>query len=121
MVTTRRVLLVDDHDDARELLEVLCERRGHHVKSSATGAGGVATAIAFRPHIAFIDIRLPDISGFDVARTLRAEMGAFCPRLIALSGFGHPEARDRATRDGFDEYVIKPIDLDALETLIRSA
>jgi DNA-binding response OmpR family regulator len=52
---------------------------------------------------------------------LRAEMGATCPRLVALSGFGHAEARDRATREGFDEYVIKPIDFDALEILIKGS
>lgn len=121
MVEPRRILLVDDHDDSRELLEVLWERSGHHVKSAATGTSGVATAISFRPHIAFIDIRLPDISGFDVARTLRVEMGASCPRLVALSGFGHPEVRDRALRDGFDEYVIKPVDFNALEALIRGS
>jgi two-component system, sensor histidine kinase len=121
MVVPRRVLLVDDHDDARELLEALCEHSGHQVETASTGAGGVAAAVAFQPHIAFIDIRLPDISGFEVARTLRAEMGPSCPRLVALSGFGHSEAKERASRDGFDEYVIKPIDVDALENLIRGS
>ena len=122
MVEPRRVLLVDDHDDARELLGVLVEMHGHEVVTAGNGASAIEIALAFRPHVAFIDIRLPDMEGFDVARALRTRLQNECPRLIALSGLATtPESRDRALREGFDEYVVKPIDAKRLEVLITTS
>ena len=68
-----------------------------------------------------MDIKLPQLDGYDVARALRARMGAACPRLIALSGFGETRAFDRARDAGFDDYVVKPIDAKRLEGLITGA
>ncbi len=114
MVVPQRVLLVDDHDDARELLSELCEVLGHHVASAATGHEALELAATFLPTVAIVDLRLPDIDGFEVAQKLRARSG--CPRLIALSG--SIETRSRALEHGFDDYVIKPIDAKRLQMLI---
>ncbi|MEO6776543.1 MAG: response regulator [Kofleriaceae bacterium] len=117
----RRVLLVDDHADARELLRELCMLRGHVVAEAYDGPSGIETALAFRPDVAFVDIKLPRLDGYDVARALRERMGTTCPRLVALSGFGEQRALDRARDAGFDDYVVKPIDAKRLEVLISGA
>ncbi len=114
MVVPQRVLLVDDHDDARELLSELCEVLGHQVASAATGHEALELAASFLPTVAFVDLRLPDIDGFEVAQKLRAR--ADCPRLIALSG--SIETRSRVLDHGFDDYVTKPIDAKRLQVLI---
>jgi CheY-like chemotaxis protein len=114
MVASQRVLLVDDHDDARELLSELCAVLGHEVAQAATGHQALEVAAAFLPTVAILDLRLPDIDGFEVARRLR--QAPSCPRLIALSG--STETRSRAIEHGFDDYVIKPIDAKRLQMLI---
>ena len=121
MVAPRRVLLVDDHDDARELLRELCILRGHVVAEAYDGPSGIETALAFRPDVAFVDIKLPQLDGYDVARALRDRMGTTCPRLVALSGLGSSHALDLARAAGFDDYVVKPIDAKRLEVLITGA
>ena len=121
MVAPRRVLLVDDHADARELLRELCVLRGHVVAEAHDGPSGIETALTFRPDVAFVDIKLPQLDGYGVARALRDQMGAACPRLVALSGFGETRAFDRAREAGFDDYVVKPIDAKRLEGLITGA
>jgi CheY-like chemotaxis protein len=118
MVEPRRILLVEDHADSRELLRALCEHLGHRVEEASDGHGAIEQALAFRPDVAFIDIGLPHADGYQVARELRRQMEAGCPRLVALSGFGTLEARNRAIDAGFDEYVVKPIDVKRLEVLI---
>jgi CheY-like chemotaxis protein len=119
MVEPRRILLVEDHADSRELLRELCEHLGHRVAEAADGHGAIEEALAFRPDVAFIDIGLPHADGYQVARELRRQMEARCPRLVALSGFGTLEARDRAIHAGFDEYIVKPIDVKRLAVLIN--
>ncbi|CAN5173682.1 N/A [soil metagenome] len=114
MVVAQRVLLVDDHDDARELLADLCEVLGHLVASAATGGAALELAATFRPTVAIVDLHLPDIGGFEVAQKLRASSS--CPRLIALSG--STETRSRAIAHGFDDYVTKPIDAKRLQMLL---
>jgi len=114
-------LLVDDHADARELLRELCLLRGHVVAEAHDGPSGIETALAFRPDVAFVDIKLPTLDGYDVAKRLREQMGATCPRLVALSGFGETKALDRARDAGFDDYVVKPIDAKRLERLITGS
>jgi DNA-binding response OmpR family regulator len=121
MGNARRVLLIDDHGDTRELLRDLCELRGHEVADAADGPDGIERALSFLPDVAFIDIGLPRMDGYSVARELRRAMRDACPRLIGLSGFGNEEARVRALEAGFDEYVVKPIDAKRLEVLIIGA
>ncbi len=114
MVVPQRVMIVDDHDDARELLAELCVVLGHQVASASTGRGALDLAETFRPTVAVIDLRLPDIDGLEVARMLRAR--GLCPRLVALSG--STETRSRTIDHGFDDFVLKPIDAKRLQVLI---
>jgi len=92
--------------------------RGHVVAEAHDGPAGIETAITFKPDVAFVDIKLPTLDGYEVARALREQMGTACPRLVALSGFGETRALERARAAGFDEYVVKPIDSKRLEGLI---
>ena len=114
----RKILLVDDNDDARELLKALCDLHGHEVAEAADGPTGIERALAFRPDVAFIDIGLPGCDGYEVARQVRARLEGARPILIALSGYGSGEHRRQAIEAGFDDHVVKPIDLATLIRLI---
>ncbi|HEX3764619.1 MAG TPA: hybrid sensor histidine kinase/response regulator [Kofleriaceae bacterium] len=115
------VLVIDDNEDGREMLRCLCELHGHRVLEAGDGEAGVVCAIEGRPDIAFIDIGLPTIDGYEVARRVRAKLGAATPRLVALSGYGSHEHRARALEAGFDAHVAKPIDIVHLHREIAAA
>ncbi len=87
---------------------------GHQVLTAADGVEGVAIAIASRPDIALIDIGLPSIDGYEVARRLRQHPDTCNTKLIALTGYGLDEDRRRALAAGFDMHLVKPIDADSL-------
>jgi signal transduction histidine kinase len=115
-----KVLVIDDNDDGREMLRALCELGGHEVIEAADGPEGVERALEVGPDIAFVDIGLPTIDGYEVARRLRAR--AERPiRLIALSGYGSPEHRERAFEAGFDDHIAKPISHEQLRRCIAQA
>jgi two-component system, sensor histidine kinase len=104
-----RVLLVEDNEEGREALGELLSLWGCAVSEAADGEDGVAKALAERPRLAMVDIGLPDIDGYEVARRIReSEDGEHC-RLVALTGYGQPEDRRRALAAGFDQYMVKPI------------
>jgi len=106
--TPCRVLVVDDNEDGRQMLRALCELDGHQVTEAADGLEAVERVFADRPDIAFVDIGLPEIDGYEVARRVRAQAGQPI-RLIALSGYGSAEHRERAFEAGFDDHIAKPI------------
>jgi signal transduction histidine kinase len=108
-----RVLVVDDNEDGRQMLRALCELDGHAVTEAADGLEAVERALADRPDLAFVDIGLPEIDGYEVARRVRAQAGRSI-RLIALSGYGSAEHRQRAFEAGFDDHIAKPITHDQL-------
>jgi signal transduction histidine kinase/ActR/RegA family two-component response regulator len=114
---TRHVLIVEDGADNRESLTELLESLGHRVDVAVDGEEGVERALALRPEVALIDIGLPRLDGFEVARRIRAAVGSQM-FLIALTGYGQPEDRARAVAAGFDVHLTKPMDLDALERLL---
>jgi two-component system, sensor histidine kinase len=114
-----RVLVVEDNDDAREMLRVGLVLAGHEVVEAADGASGVVLAEQTRPDVALIDVGLPGIDGYEVARRLRAR-GMKTARLIALTGYGRPEDRARALEAGFDGYIVKPVDPETLTVALRS-
>ena len=97
----RHVLLVEDSDDIRESLQELLAELGHRVEVAADGEQGVARALASRPEVALVDIGLPRIDGYEVARRLRAALGGDI-LLVALTGYGQPEDAVRARAAGFD-------------------
>jgi signal transduction histidine kinase len=114
----RRVLIADDNRDAAESLSLLLELSGHEVRVAHLGQSALSLAQAFRPDIALLDIGMPDLSGYEVARALRRELWATDLQLIALTGWGQDDDRRRAREAGFDHHLTKPIDPNQLESLI---
>ncbi len=117
----RDVLVVEDNDDARLALCELLELGGHRVRSECDGVAGLATALDVPPEIALIDVGLPGIDGYEVARRIRAgEISGHHMTLVALTGYGLPEDRQRAFEAGFDLHLVKPVNLTALTKLLAS-
>jgi signal transduction histidine kinase/CheY-like chemotaxis protein len=116
---SRRVLLVEDNDDIRESFEELLEACGHVVYTAVDGPSGVALALSSRPELALVDIGLPVMNGYEVARAIRASLGDEVV-LAALTGYGQPEDRARALAAGFDVHLTKPVSLDAVNALFRA-
>lgn len=119
VATSRRVLLVEDNADARRAMERLLKVWGHQVDVAGEGADAVAKASSVQPDVMLVDIGLPDIDGYEVARRVRASVGARV-RLIALTGYGQPEDRQRARDAGFDQHVVKPVAPDRLQQLLTA-
>jgi signal transduction histidine kinase/CheY-like chemotaxis protein len=116
----RRVLVVEDNTDNRLSLQALLEDLGHHVQGASTGTEGIELALANTPDIALIDIGLPELDGYQVARRIRTALGRRI-RLVALTGYGQPEDVRRALDAGFDAHLVKPIDFATLERLLDGA
>jgi len=115
----RSILIVEDNADAREAMRMLLELDGHVVMAAAEGVEALELARAKDPDIALVDIGLPGIDGYEVARRIRAA-GDKRPLLIALTGYGQPEDRRRATEAGFDSLLVKPVDPAALTELLAT-
>jgi CheY-like chemotaxis protein len=115
----RSILIIEDNADARDALRVLLELDGHAVEAAGEGQEALELARAKDPDIALVDIGLPGIDGYEVARRVRAR-DARRPVLIALTGYGQPEDRRRATEAGFDEMLVKPVDPTALTELLAT-
>jgi CheY-like chemotaxis protein len=116
---THRILVVEDNPEGREMLCTLLEVRGHQVAAAENGLQGVQKALAWRPEIAIIDIGLPLLDGYQVARRVRAVLGEQI-LLIALTGYCQTEDRRRAFEAGFDVHLSKPADLDELYRLLSA-
>jgi CheY-like chemotaxis protein len=112
-----RVLVVEDDDGAREALRRLLELRGYAVAEAAEGAGGAAHALAHRPAVVVIDIGLPGLDGYGVARRIREGLGGSPMFLIALTGYHNIE--ERAGGTGFDAHLVKPLKFDRLFELLE--
>jgi CheY-like chemotaxis protein len=113
--TPRRILVVDDNTDSARSLAALQKRRGHETRTAFTGPEAVAVAADFLPEVVLLDIGLPGMDGFAVARELRAMPALQGVLLIAMTGYGHGQDRARAAAAGFDEYMVKPLDLAQLQ------
>jgi len=105
----RRILLVEDNEDGRRMMETMLTLEGHTVRSASTGEAAVRIASEWQPDIALIDIGLPDIDGHEVARRLRALALESSPKLVAISGFGQPGDLHNAYEAGFDLHLTKPV------------
>jgi signal transduction histidine kinase/ActR/RegA family two-component response regulator len=117
----RHVLIVEDNVDACETLRTLLEIHGHRVDTAHDGASGLERALALQPEVVLLDVGLPRMDGYEVARKIRASHGIRRPLLIAITGYGAPEDRERAHEAGFDAHVTKPVDYGTLATLISAA
>jgi CheY-like chemotaxis protein len=114
-----RVLVVDDNVDSARTLGTLLGRLGHHVRIAHDGKSALDAAREHAPHLVLLDLSMPGIDGFTVARRLRDERRtAVPPRLVALTGFGNDDARRRTREAGFDDHLVKPVDLPALQELL---
>lgn len=115
----RRVLLVEDNPDSRDTLRILLEAWGCRVEVAADGAAGLEKAIDWRPDVAVVDIGLPLLDGYGVARGVREALhdGVL---LIALTGFAQPDDRRLAFEAGFNVHMAKPADFDLLAQLLSS-
>ena len=109
-----RVLVVDDNADAAQMLATLLEAHGHEVSVEYDGTAGLARALRERPEVMLLDIGLPDMDGHELARRLRATPDTANALLIALTGYGQSEDRERARQAGFDRHLVKPADLSEL-------
>jgi CheY-like chemotaxis protein len=116
-IGARSVLLVEDNDDARQMLQAALTLGGHDVRAAPDGESALALAAESSPDVALIDLGLPDISGYEVARRLRATGGGRMT-LIALTGYGQAADRRRALEAGFDAHLTKPVTPERLQQAI---
>lgn len=114
---TRRVLVVDDNEDAADSLATLLDVMGYEVRTAYDGPEAIKAADEFQPAVALLDIGLPRLSGYDIARHVRQKRGAEV-LLVAITGWGQEEDRRRAREAGFDHHFTKPADFDQLIKLI---
>jgi signal transduction histidine kinase len=108
------VLLIEDNEDGREMMATMLEVYGYPVLQSGDGLDGVSLATAHLPSVALVDIGLPGIDGYEVARRLRANAATSAMRLIALTGYGLAEDQRRVLEAGFDMHLVKPVDITQL-------
>ncbi|HEX5044982.1 MAG TPA: response regulator [Candidatus Polarisedimenticolaceae bacterium] len=116
----RRVLVVDDNRDAAESLEMLLRLMGAEVHSAADGRSALDALRRHRPSVVVLDIGLPDMDGYEVARRVRQEPAGAQTALIALTGWGEEEDQRRSREAGIDHHLVKPVDFAALEALLRA-
>ena len=116
----RRVLIIEDNRDAREMFRMMLELAGHEVLEAEDGVKGLEMLKAARPDIAVIDVGLPGLNGYEIANRFRAEPHSNKVTLVALTGYGTPEARERSRAAGFDHHLIKPVDTQALQEIMRA-
>ena len=114
----RRILVVDDNVDAAKSLATLLRLEGHDVCTAYDGPTALASARADRPQIVFLDLGMPGMDGYAVARELRGLEGLSTLMLVALTGWGQAQDRERSARAGFDHHLVKPADPDRLRALI---
>jgi signal transduction histidine kinase len=114
----RRILVADDNADALESLATVLRLRGHEVFSASNGAIALETAGRHVPEVALLDIGMPLLDGYEVARRIRAQEWGKAMTLVALTGWGQDADRRRSREAGFDTHLVKPLDLDQLSNLL---
>jgi CheY-like chemotaxis protein len=114
-----RILLIDDNDDARELMQIGLELNGHAVAAAASGARGLARAREFRPEIVFLDLGMPVMDGYETAVALRSIAGLERVRIAALSGWSDQATLARVASAGFDHHMTKPATFAQIDSVLR--
>jgi signal transduction histidine kinase/CheY-like chemotaxis protein len=115
-----RVLVVDDNIDAAEMLAEALRIHGHVVGVAHDGPTALALAGELHPDLALLDIGLPVMDGFDLAQRLKLSLAPHAPKFVAITGYGQPSDRVRSRQAGFDEHLVKPVDLARLNAIVRS-
>lgn len=115
-----RVLIIEDQQDVRDSLRMLLELDNHEVETAANGREGVAKFDAFSPSVVLVDIGIPEMNGYDVAKVIRSRKDGTRVSLIAVTGYGQPDDRRRAIAAGFDKHLTKPVGYEELRKLVIS-
>jgi CheY-like chemotaxis protein len=115
-----RILIVDDHEDSAEMLSMLLAGKGHATRMAFDGATALEVAAAFQPHVGLLDLNLPGMSGYELAQQLRAIPALAHMRLVAVTGHGSDAHRVKARAAGFDEHLLKPVDLQAVDAVLAA-
>ncbi|MCL7421043.1 MAG: PAS domain S-box protein [Methylobacter sp.] len=116
-----RILVVDDYLDAAESLTMLLQAEGHEVETADCGLKAIEQAQSFRPQVVLLDIGLPDLDGYEVAKRLRALPETRDTVLIALTGYGQTEDRERSELAGFNHHLLKPVNFEKLSALLTAS
>jgi PAS domain S-box-containing protein len=116
-----RVLVIDDNRDSADSATDVLRLLGNRVESAYDGAAGIGVAQRFRPHMILLDLAMPGMDGFEVRRRLREQHAGAPPFLVAMTGFGNEEDKRRTRSAGFDAHLTKPVELDALVSLLNEA
>ncbi len=118
--STRRILVADDNAAAADTLAELLSLFGNEVQVVHDGQAALKTFSAWRPDVILLDIGMPGMDGYEVARRVRQQMASRKVMLIALTGWGQEKDRKLAREAGFDYYLLKPVDLQALQALMAA-
>jgi CheY-like chemotaxis protein len=114
----RRVIVADDDLDTVEAMAMLLRGMGHEVDVATNGSAVLALAGRMQPDIIFLDIGMPDMDGWELARQLRERLGTDRVRIVAVTGFGAKEDYLRSRKAGFDAHVQKPVDMALLQSIL---
>ncbi|MDP9128152.1 MAG: response regulator, partial [Pseudomonadota bacterium] len=117
--TGLHVLVVDDNEASAKTLGWMLEMLGHQISIATSGTKALELAKTALPHIVFLDLGLPDMNGYEVCRAMRAEAALNKMFIVAQTGWGQDEHRQRSREAGFDEHLVKPLDLDAIRALLE--
>jgi PAS domain S-box-containing protein len=115
-----RILIVDDNVDAADSIAMLLSMEGHKTRTVNTARAALLAVPDFKPEVVLLDIGLPEMDGYEVARRLRTQNGVHRMRLVAVTGYGQPADRQRAHAAGFDEHMVKPVEPAVLQEFLRS-
>jgi CheY-like chemotaxis protein len=117
-LSTKRVLVVDDHPDSARSLAKVLEILGHAARAITDSRDAVEEAKRFKPNLAIIDLAMPHVDGWELAKLLRADAELKHVCLIALTGFGDEKSRQKTRAAGFDAHLLKPADAEMLRSII---
>ncbi|MGH7122369.1 MAG: hybrid sensor histidine kinase/response regulator, partial [Acetobacteraceae bacterium] len=116
----RRILVVDDNADAAQSLAMLLSAAGHQTLVAPDGRQALESIASFQPEVALVDIGLPEMDGYELARRVRADAPLNGLKLVAVTGYGQAEDREKARAAGFAHHLLKPIDIAALERILAT-
>lgn len=119
-LSRQRILVVDDNEDAAVSTAMLLEAMGSEVRTAYDGEEALVVAADFRPEVILLDLGMPKLNGYEAARRLREESWAKDTVLIALTGWGQDQDRERTRDAGFDHHLVKPVDPSALRALLAT-
>jgi CheY-like chemotaxis protein len=117
-MASRRILVVDDNPDSADSLAELLQLIGHETRTAYDGLEAVAAAASFRPAVVLLDIGLPKLDGHEAARKIREQPWSEGMVLVALTGWGHEDDRQKSREAGFDAHLVKPVEFEVLKKLL---